>query len=317
MNTKPQAPASAVVFAYHDIGVRCLASLLELGIDVRLVLSHPDNPSEQIWFESVAELALKNGIEVITPEDPNTFSVIEKVSACKPDFIFSFYYRQMLSEALLQIPTLGAFNVHGSLLPKYRGRVPVNWAIIHGESECGVSLHRMVKKPDAGELMAQRAVPILRNDTARDVFQKLKCAAESMLIKAVPQIIAGQIQGQAMDLQTGSYFGGRKPGDGQIDWSMPAQQIHNLIRAVAPPFPGAFFVIGGQRINVLFSYYKEESARFDEPCIYFDNDGFQADCADGYRFMITQMDIDGDQLDEKSFSHYFGSRLRLTGDSDE
>ena len=314
MKTKPQAPASAVVFAYHDIGVRCLASLLELGIDVRLVVSHRDNPTEQIWFESVSELALKNGIEVITPDDPNIPSVVEKVSGCEPDLIFSFYYRQMLSEALLAIPALGAFNVHGSLLPKYRGRVPVNWAIIHGETECGVSLHRMAQKPDAGELMAQQAVPILRNDTARDVFQKLKCAAEAMLIKAVPEIITGQLKGQAMDLQKGSYFGGRKPQDGQIDWTRSAQQIHNLVRAVAPPFPGAFFDTGGHRLNVLFSYYKEEPARFDEPCVYFDNDGFQADCADGYRFMITKMEMDGKPLDEEAFRHLFGSRLLLAGD---
>ncbi len=316
MKAKPQAAASVVVFAYHDIGVRCLASLLELGIDVRLVVSHQDNPSEQIWFESVAELALKNGIEVITPDDPNIPSVIDKVAACQPDLLFSFYYRQMLSEALLAIPRLGAFNLHGSLLPKYRGRVPVNWAIIHGESESGVSLHRMVEKPDAGDLMAQQAVPILRNDTARDVFQKLRCAAETMLIKAVPQIIAGQLKGQAMDLKKGSYFGGRKPADGQIDWSKPAQQIHNLIRAVAPPFPGAFFDAGEQRLNVLSSYYREEPARFDEPCIYFENESFQADCIDGYRFMITRMEVDGEPLDEAAFRHLFGSRLLLAGGGD-
>lgn len=316
MKTKPQAPASAVVFAYHDIGVRCLAGLLELGVDVRLVVSHRDNPSEHIWFESVAELALRNGIEVITPDDPNVPGVVEKISACEPDLIFSFYYRQMLAEAILAIPGLGAFNVHGSLLPKYRGRVPVNWAIIHGERECGVSLHRMVRKPDAGELMAQQAVPVLRNDTAFDVFQKLKCAAELMLIEAVPQIIAGQLEGQALDLEKGSYFGGRKPEDGRIDWSKPARQIHNLIRAVAPPFPGAFFETAGQRINVLFSYYKEEPARFSEPCIYIDAGGFQADCSDGRRFMITRMEMAGKPLDEAGFRNLFGSRLVLAGNGE-
>jgi methionyl-tRNA formyltransferase len=151
---------------------------------------------------------------------------------------------------------------------------------------------------------------------ARDVFQKLKCAAEAMLIKVVPQIITGQLEGQVMDLQKGSYFGGRKPEDGQIDWSKPAQQIHNLVRAVAPPFPGAFFDAGGRRLNVLFSYYKEEPAHFAEPCIYFDKDGFQADCVDGYRFMITQMEMDGKPLDEAAFSQLFGSRLLLAGNSD-
>ncbi len=175
MTTGAPKSASAIVFAYHDIGVRCLASLLELGVDVSLVITHQDNESETIWFDSVSELATRNGIEVITPESPNTDAVIKKLADCEPDFIFSFYYRQMLSKEILSIPAKGAFNLHGSLLPKYRGRVPVNWAIIHGEKECGVSLHKMVEKPDAGELIAQQAVPILSNDTSSVYFAYTQC----------------------------------------------------------------------------------------------------------------------------------------------
>jgi methionyl-tRNA formyltransferase len=311
MNISLKDGASAVVFAYHDIGVRCLASLLELGIDVRLVVTHTDSETEQIWFGSVAELALFNGIEVITPDSPNTAAVIEQVSACAPDFIFSFYYRQMLSSALLAIPRMGAFNVHGSLLPKYRGRVPVNWAIIHGEEECGVSLHRMVEKPDAGDLMAQRSVPILRNDTAFDVFQKLKCAAELMLMETVPPMVAGRLDGWPMDLEKGSYFGGRKPQDGLIDWGLPAWDIHNLVRAVAPPFPGAFFDIGGHRLRVLSSYYRDEPASHDSTCIYVDENRLYADCADGKRFMLARMEVDGNAVDGTSFERLFGDRLEI------
>ncbi len=311
MNTDIQASASAVVFAYHDIGVRCIEALLELGIDIKLVVTHLDNESELIWFDSVKELALKNGINVITPDDPNSQSVIEQVAGCQPDFIFSFYYRQMLGQELLVIPSIGAFNVHGSLLPKYRGRVPVNWAIIHGETECGVSLHEMVVKPDAGDLLAQSAVSILRNDTAFDVFQKLKCAAESMLIEAVPDIINGQLKAVPMDLASGSYFGGRGPEDGRIDWHLPAKDIHNLARAVSPPFPGAFFEIGSHRVGVIFSYFRGEPARFDEACIYVEDGCIQADCADGQRFMITHLSIDGKKADPLLFEETFGSSLSL------
>jgi methionyl-tRNA formyltransferase len=310
MSAKPAAEASAVVFAYHDIGVRCLASLLELGIDVRLVVTHEDSASEQIWFDSVAELAVRNGIEVITPEFPNTEAVISRVRACAPDFIFSFYYRQMLSEALLAIPAHGAFNVHGSLLPKYRGRVPVNWAIIHGEKESGVSLHRMVSKPDAGDLMAQRAVPILQNDTAYDVFQKLKCAAELMLMETIPEMTGGRLDGKPLDLEKGSYFGGRKPQDGLIDWRLPARDIHNLVRAVAPPFPGAFFFTAGQRVDVLSSYYRNEPAHGEGTSLYYDDGRLYADCADGRRFMILRMEIDGQAVDESLFVRLFGTRLQ-------
>lgn len=311
----PVADASAVVFAYHDIGVRCLEALLELGVEIRLVVTHQDSASEKIWFGSVAEVARKNGIAVITPDDVNAAAVIEQVSKCNPDFIFSFYYRQMLCQDLLDIPARGAFNLHGSLLPKYRGRVPVNWAIIHGEKECGVSLHRMEIKPDAGNLLAQAAVYILRNDTAYDVFQKLKCVAETLLMEVVPEMLAGTLIEMPLDLENGSYFSGRKPEDGRIDWRLPAGDIHNLVRAVAPPYPGAFFDIGKHRIELLGSYIKGEKARFDHPCIYFEDGNFQADCADARRFMITHLVIDGSAADETLFQRTFGRRLLLDGES--
>lgn len=305
----------AVVFAYHDIGVRCLEALLELGIDVALVLTHKDNESEEIWFDSVEEVARRNGIPVLTPDDANTDAVVKRVSQCRPDFIFSFYYRQMLSQALLEIPARGAFNLHGSLLPAYRGRVPVNWAIIHGEKESGVSLHRMEIKPDAGNLLAQCAVPILRNDSAFDVFQKLKCVAETMLMETVPDMLAGRATETPLDLSKGSYFSGRKPEDGRINWRLPAKDIHNLVRAVAPPYPGAFFDSGSHRIEILGSYIRDEPARFEEPCIYFEDGDFQADCRDGNRFMITQLVIDGSKVGLSLFQQTFGSRLMLDGEN--
>ena len=316
MSTRAEAVVSAVVFAYHDIGVRCLEVLLGLGIEVRLVVTHQDNESEKIWFGSVAELAERNGLPVITPENVNTDSIIKQVSRCRPDYIFSFYYRHMLGPELLAIPACGAFNVHGSLLPKYRGRVPVNWAIIHGEKESGVSLHRMEKKPDAGNLLAQQAVSILPNDTAFDVFQKLKCAAESMLADVIPELIAGRLIEKPMDLDSGSYYPGRKPEDGRIDWSLPARDIHNLVRAVAPPFPGAFFDIGPCHVEVLGSYFRGELACFNEACIYFADGNFQADCTDGQRFMITELLIDGSKAGPSLFQQTFGSRLKLASEQD-
>lgn len=311
----PSRPLGAVVFAYHDIGVRCLETLLELGVEILLVITHRDNPAEEIWFSSVAELAHRNGIEVLIPDDPNSKAVVEKVSQCHPAFIFSFYYRHMLAKQLLEIPTQGAFNLHGSLLPAYRGRVPVNWAIIHGEKQTGVSLHKMEIKPDAGDLLAQQAVAILRNDTAFDVFQKLKCAAESLLLETVPGMLAGQLSGKPLELEKGSYFSGRKPQDGRIDWRSSASEIHNLIRAVAPPYPGAFFTSGSHHVELLGSYFQEEEAKFDRPGIYFENSYFHADCIDGRRFKITRLHIDGSETDEMSFKKFFGDRLVLETDN--
>ncbi|MFI4940917.1 MAG: formyltransferase family protein, partial [Burkholderiales bacterium] len=155
----------AIVFAYHNIGVRCLKVLLARGVDVALVVSHTDNPAETIWFESVAALCKEQAIPCITPEDPKSPELLAQVQKLQPDFIFSFYYRHMLPTGLLETAKYGAYNMHGSLLPKYRGRVPVNWAVLHGETETGVTLHEMVAKPDAGAIVAQTAVPILPDDT--------------------------------------------------------------------------------------------------------------------------------------------------------
>jgi methionyl-tRNA formyltransferase len=218
----------------------------------------------------------------------------------------------MLGQELLDIPARGAFNLHGSLLPKYRGRVPVNWAIIRGEKESGVSLHRMEIKPDAGNLLAQAAVPILRNDTAFDVFQKLKCVSETLLMEVVPEMLAGRLIEMPLELDKGSYFTGRRAQDGRIDWRLPAADIHNLIRAVAPPYPGAFFDTRSHHIAILGSYIYGEPARFTEPCIYSEGDKFYADCFDGQRFMITHLAIDDMTADVPLFEKTFGQRLLLT-----
>lgn len=230
---------TAVVFAYHNVGVRCLRVLLDQGVTVPLVLTHEDSATETIWYDSVAAVCSERGIDFITVDDPNQPEVIERIRGLRPDFFFSFYYRKMLGAALLALPKSGALNMHGSLLPKYRGRVPINWAVLHGETETGASLHYMTVKPDAGNLVAQTSVPILSDDTAHEVFQKVVVAAELTLMRALPQLVNGTACSVPLDLNAGSYFSGRKPEDGRIDWTQSARNIYNLIRAVAPPYPGA------------------------------------------------------------------------------
>ncbi len=298
---------SAVVFAYHNVGVSGLACLLANDIEVKLVVTHRDDPSENIWFNSVAELAELNNIPVICPENPNTDETINRVHQENPDWIFSFYYRHMLGQRLLDIPLRGALNLHGSLLPKYRGRTPINWAVLHGERECGASLHRMELKPDAGALIDQQAVPILPNDKAIDVFQKVTCAAEILLMRALPELLAGSQQETPLDLSAGSYFGGRKPEDGRIDWSASAQQIHNLVRAVAPPYPGAFTDVTGYRLHILGSYFRGEAAADKQVRIYWLDQACYADCADGVRLRITHLQIDHEDADAATFRKCFGS----------
>ena len=234
----------AVVFAYHNVGVRCIQVLLARGVDIALVVTHVDNPAEHIWFDSVAELCAEKNIPVVMPSDPSSDALFEQIRTIAPQVIFSFYYRHMLPVRLLALASDGAFNMHGSLLPKYRGRVPINWAVLHGEETTGATLHEMVAKPDAGAIVAQTAVPILPDDTAHQVFGKVVVAAEITLWNVLPEMLAGRTPRLQNNLAQGSYFGGRTAADGRIDWQQPAQSIYNLHRAVAPPYPGAWTVIG-------------------------------------------------------------------------
>ncbi|MBS0321474.1 MAG: formyltransferase [Proteobacteria bacterium] len=244
-------PARAVVFAYHNVGATALRTLVAHGVDVALVVTHDDNPAETLWFERVADVATALGVPWITPADPNAPDVVARIAALAPDFLFSFYYRQMLGPALLATARRGALNLHGSLLPRYRGRVPVNWAVLHGETETGVTLHYMDVKPDAGDIVAQRAVPIGPDDTAKIVFDRVTAASATLLDDVLPALVAGTAPRRRNDLAQGSYFGGRKPEDGRIDFTQPAAAIHNLVRAVAPPYPGAFTDVAERRVRIL------------------------------------------------------------------
>ncbi len=284
----------AVVFAYHTIGVRCLEVLLDHGVDVALVLTHRDNPQENIWFESVADLARARGIPAITPEDPNDPAIVQKIRDLAPDFLFSFYYRHMLGAALLALPSRGAYNLHGSLLPKFRGRVPINWAVIQGETETGATLHAMTVKPDQGDIVAQERVPIGPDDTAFEVFERVTQAGIRALKGALPALMAGQAPHRPQDLAAGSYYGGRRPEDGRIDWSQPAWAIHNLVRGVAPPYPGAFTQLHGSTARILRTSLTERSDAIA-----------RTTGGDGLPLYILAMELDGQPLDAAEFQRRF------------
>ena len=237
----------AVVFAYHDVGVNCLKALLSAGIQIDLVVTHQDDPNENVWFGSVAKLCEEKKIPYITPNANQLMDLVPQIQKLAPDYLFSFYYRHMISAELLACAKIAALNMHGSLLPKYRGRAPVNWAILHGETETGATLHIMEVKPDAGDIVGQSAVSIGPNETATQVFGKVSQAAVAVMNQVLPDLVQGHIPRKTNNLAQGSYFGGRQPADGEILWHQTAQQVHNLVRAVAPPYPGAFTDWQGQR----------------------------------------------------------------------
>ncbi len=286
--------ASAVVFANHDVGVRCLSVLLSAGLHVPLVVAHDEEPQEIAAFASVVETAIVNGIEVALPDDVNDDGFVRRVAAIAPDFIFSFYFRQMLGSPLLALARRGALNMHGSLLPRYRGRAPVNWAVIRGESRTGATLHYMTAAPDAGDIVDQQAVPILPDDTAFEVFRKVTVAAEIVLWRNLDALIAGTAPRIAQHREAASYFGRRQPEDGRIDWSADAKTVHDLVRGVAPPYPGAFTRVRGRTLRILRTAREpHRSPRSPASTLYVENGACFADCGGGGVLRIIECELDG------------------------
>jgi methionyl-tRNA formyltransferase len=234
--------------------------------------------------------------------------VVERVASCKPDFLFSFYYRAMLKAPLLALPHRGALNMHGSLLPKYRGRVPVNWAIIHGETETGATLHYMLDRADSGDIVAQQAVPILPDDTAKEVFDKVTVAAELALSRALPALLAGNAPQIKQDAKASTYYGRRKPEDGMIDWSKSAMAIHNLVRAVAPPYPGAFTAVAGRQARVLRTRVLDASkAPARNPSMAVENSRLVARCGGGGTLAVLKLELDGAEVSAMDFEATHGA----------
>jgi methionyl-tRNA formyltransferase len=244
--TKPRI----LFFGYSEVGYECLSLLLKRGDNVVALITHEDNPTEKIWFKTPAVAAREKGVPVFTPESVNTPEWRERIGALKPDLILSVYYRHMIGTKILALPPLGAFNMHGSLLPKYRGRAPINWAVLHGEPRIGMTLHRMVKSADAGAIVDQEGIAISPRDSAEVAFRKVLPCARRVLERQIDALLAGTAKETPQDDSQATYFSGRKPEDGRINWTQTSLQIFNLIRAVTDPYPGAFTDVGEARLMV-------------------------------------------------------------------
>lgn len=307
-------PPRIVVFGYHDTGVACLQALLDQGANVVAVVTHRDDPGETIWFGSVAELAAARGLPVHAPEDPNVPAFVETVRRLRPDVIFSFYYRRLLCPAILAIPSLGAINLHGSLLPKYRGRAPLNWVLVHGETMTGVTLHYMDARADHGDIIAQRPVPIAIEDTALTLSRKLTGAARALLAEMYPLIVAGRAPRIPQDHSAATRFGRRTPADGRIDWSRSAWEVYNLIRAVTHPFPGAFCFLGGRKVFLWAARPPQGRSAGAAPGTILgvaDDGALEAATGDG---ILEVLRLQADGGPETDGADFFDTMVRTSGD---
>ena len=260
---EPVKSARCVLFAYHEMGYACMEALLKMGAQIAALFTHRDDTHEEIWWRSCEELAARHGVPVHI--DESIEAVAATIGALKPSIIYSFSYRHLIPESVLELAPIGAFNLHPSLLPAYRGRAPVNWVLVNGERETGVTLHHMVARADAGDIVGQRAVSIDDSDNALTLYRKLVPLGVELIDELHPKIVAGNAPRRKMEITKGSYFGRRKPEDGRIDWRWPARRIFNLVRAVTHPYPGAFCFVGTRKLLVWEAKIGAENGSCGEP----------------------------------------------------
>ncbi|KAJ9430210.1 UDP-4-amino-4-deoxy-L-arabinose formyltransferase / UDP-glucuronic acid dehydrogenase (UDP-4-keto-hexauronic acid decarboxylating) [Candidatus Pantoea symbiotica] len=281
-----------VVFAYAEMGCAGISALLNAGYEISAIFTHSDTGTESHFFDSVARLAAEQGIPVYAPEDVNHPLWVDRIKTMAPDYIFSFYYRALLNDSILSCAKLGAFNLHGSLLPKYRGRAPLNWVLVNGETETGVTLHRMVKRADAGDIVAQQRVAIDEQDNALTLHRKLVACATEVLNNALPGVKRGDIVTTPQNESEATVVGRRTPEDGRIKWEAPAQTVNNLVRAVTYPWPGAFAFAG----TVKFVVWKSRVHNVDhhaKPGTVLSVEPFLIACGEGALEVMTGQSDNG------------------------
>ncbi len=241
---------TAVLFVYHQFGAELLHACRRNGITVARIFTHADGANEHVWWESAAEIGRRHGIPVELDADLKDPLVRARIAADQPDFCFSGYFRQMIGTGILAMAKRGAYNLHGSLLPKYRGRAPVNWQLVNGETESGLTLHVMVASADAGDLVAQERVAVHPDQDAIGLTRQLLAITPDFLDRCLPGLVAGMIRPMPQDHAQATVFGGRKPDDGRLDFTWTARRCHDLVRAVAPPWPGAFAFHGATKLLI-------------------------------------------------------------------
>ncbi|TQM11751.1 methionyl-tRNA formyltransferase [Pseudonocardia kunmingensis] len=242
-----------VAFGYMTWGRRTIEAVLDAGHEVPLIVTHADsdNPYEKIFNESVAELAADRGIPLLVRERADDAEVREAITAAAADVMVVSNWRTWLAPEVYSIPRLGTVNVHDALLPAYAGFAPLNWALINDEPEVGVTAHLMNAEFDAGDILLQRSTPVTDDDTVVDLFDRTLAMFGPITVDALELVASGRAVPTPQDRRAASYFHRRSDEENRIDFSWPARDLFNLVRAQVDPYPNAYCYHRGERLRVL------------------------------------------------------------------
>lgn len=238
-----------VFFGIYQIGVHSLRGMIRSGFDVVAVVTKPGSDTDR---QPVAQYARENSLVCMEPQSPKDPAFIAGIEALKPDLIVVAGYHKIIPAALLDITTWGTINLHGSLLPRYRGPCTWKWAIMNGETSTGVTVHIMTPQLDTGDILGQRVIPILGTDTGGSLFEKISITGAELLVDTINRILSGTVVRRPQDETLASYYGYPSEQDTRIQWEHGAEKISNLIRGLSPG-QGAWSTLNGIKVHMFKS----------------------------------------------------------------
>lgn len=295
-----------------DFAVPSLRALYNKGYSIELVITQKDRPrgrGKKVQYTPVKESALELGLDVYQPESINHKEAMDKIKEIDPDFIVVVAYGQILKRNILDIPKYGCYNVHASLLPKYRGAAPINWAIINGEKETGVTIMEMEEGLDTGDMILSSSINIDDEDDTKILHDKLSIIGGELIVEAIEDIIGGKVIRTPQDNELSSYASMLDKEMGKIDWGLPGEKIRNLIRGLKP-WPSAYTIYKGDMVKIhKASISREEKQGESGKIIKVDNSGIYVNSLDkvikieelqfpGKRKLETSEYLKGNSIDE-------------------
>jgi len=282
-----------VFFGNHTVGVRVLETLRQTA-EVVGVVCHPPDPEDGVNYLSVHDAAVGLGLPAVRLAGRDGL-LPAFVQERRPDLLWVTDYRYLLPETVLGIAPLGAVNLHPGMLPRYRGRASINWAILRGETEIGLTAHFIGAGMDDGEIILQESISLRQDQDVSDALDLLYPVYSGLTRRVLALFAQGRVPRRPQDEACATAFPRRRPQDGRVDWTQPMTSVWNFIRALAAPYPGAFTFYRGRRVNLWKATASGLGRNPADPVgriVALDADGCHVSCLDGV-LLVRRYDVEG------------------------
>ena len=296
-----------ILFGHQNWGVKAIEAILNTRHELIHVFTHPEDydKNEKVWYSSVEESCKKNDIpfSICTKIEKDDS---EKIRNLKPDLIMSIGWRRLIPKSVFQIPRFKTINLHDGLLPQYRGFAPINWAIINGETEIGVTIHYIDESADTGDIILQKQITIDNEKTAKEAYDELLDLSSTMIHQTIELIENGNVVTKKQKPNEGFFCSRRFPEDGKINWNESRTDIFNLIRALSDPYPNAYCNFNEKIIHIKKARLTDQDFRGPPGRICsINDDGIVVTCGMDFKknqgLLISQISINNQIINPKDF----------------